>query len=385
MRLIFISPFFWPEPISSGRYNSLLVKALSDFKCLDRLDVVCLHPFYPDWVSEKSPPWESAKISLHRPAHLIWFGKKKFVQRFVLELFFYYHVASQLLKLNVDQDCIVVNVVPPSLFCHVVNFLTKKIKKIVIVHDLQVGYLEKKGILGTGIGKIVKMIEKKGFREADRIICLSRVMAEAVEKQFEVDPRKITIKYPFSVLSYKKNPHWHRSFGRRDFDPKSTFVYSGGLGDKQDFKTVLDCFARKRLQDKNACFKIFSKGFVFEKLKTGNINLRIEFLNLIDERYLVDFFSQGFIFVVPIGRGVSDFSIPSKIFDLLACGSRILCICDEDSEMRRLLKDSTNSHLFTWEEFEGASLSDLLEISQNERVSNVICSPADVALEIISV
>jgi hypothetical protein len=46
-RLLLLSPFFFPEPISTGRYNTFLVQALVDKGV--HVDVICFHPLYPNW------------------------------------------------------------------------------------------------------------------------------------------------------------------------------------------------------------------------------------------------------------------------------------------------------------------------------------------------
>ncbi len=46
-RVLFLSPFFYPEMISTGKYNSYLVKVLVNRGY--SVDVVASHPLYPDW------------------------------------------------------------------------------------------------------------------------------------------------------------------------------------------------------------------------------------------------------------------------------------------------------------------------------------------------
>ena len=47
MNILLLSPFFYPEPISTGKYNTDLVKEL--VKNRYELSVLCSHPIYPDW------------------------------------------------------------------------------------------------------------------------------------------------------------------------------------------------------------------------------------------------------------------------------------------------------------------------------------------------
>jgi colanic acid biosynthesis glycosyl transferase WcaI len=43
--MLFLSPFFFPEPISTGRYNTVIAKEFS-------IDVLCPHSIYPKWKVE---------------------------------------------------------------------------------------------------------------------------------------------------------------------------------------------------------------------------------------------------------------------------------------------------------------------------------------------
>ena len=50
--ILIISPFFFPEPISTGKYNTELALALRDKG--HNVTFLCFHPFYPNWVIKKS-------------------------------------------------------------------------------------------------------------------------------------------------------------------------------------------------------------------------------------------------------------------------------------------------------------------------------------------
>ena len=52
MNILLLSPFFYPEPISTGKYNTDFVKELA--KKGHKVTVVCSHPIYPNWKVKKS-------------------------------------------------------------------------------------------------------------------------------------------------------------------------------------------------------------------------------------------------------------------------------------------------------------------------------------------
>lgn len=51
-KVLIVSPFFFPELISTGKYNTDL--AIQMYKQKLRVEVLCSHPLYPDWKPQKS-------------------------------------------------------------------------------------------------------------------------------------------------------------------------------------------------------------------------------------------------------------------------------------------------------------------------------------------
>src|ERR1700716_3087177 len=86
--ILLLSPFFWPEPISTGKYNSLLAQALT--RRGSNVSAVCSHPMYPSWrpmrCDDKLPG-----ITCHRGGLLLRYPKKIWARRMVLELWFTFH------------------------------------------------------------------------------------------------------------------------------------------------------------------------------------------------------------------------------------------------------------------------------------------------------
>ena len=54
MKILILSPFFFPEPISTGKFNTALAKALRD-KGME-VTVICSHPFVSCLENPKNKP-----------------------------------------------------------------------------------------------------------------------------------------------------------------------------------------------------------------------------------------------------------------------------------------------------------------------------------------
>ena len=138
MRTLVISPFFYPELISTGRYNTWLANGLVKRGC--QVTVFACHPVYPDW-QVKFTNQQLANIKIIRGGAWLRFPSSAIIRRAILEVWFSVFVFLSYLRFGRDIN-LVVSIYPPSLFSVLLSFiLNKKNIKVGIVHDLQGVYL----------------------------------------------------------------------------------------------------------------------------------------------------------------------------------------------------------------------------------------------------
>lgn len=334
-RVLLISPFFYPEPISTGKYNTLLAKELS---CsVDQIDVLCAHPIYPKWVVE--PTSKQIKgITAIRGGRYLSFPGNVLLRRAILEIWFCFFVVYKLVFLRKKYSNII-SVFPPSLFMVFVPFFSKKAKVSGIVHDLQGVYANRdQGLIKKIIFRLIKAVEKRAFSSCDHLIFLSEDMMRVASETYNLEPSNNCVNYPFvtvDVFTDKEN--------LAHIIPKNTtsLVYSGALGEKQAPKQ-LACFMETVVQ-KNPSIKayIFSQGPEFESLRLEHPG--INFHPLVDEEDLPELLIRSSVQIVPQAEGTSDGSLPSKLPNLLASGCKIFCITDPGSELVRILESYSNA------------------------------------------
>jgi len=134
MNILLLSPFFYPEPISTGKYNTDFVKELA--KKGHKVTVVCSHPIYPNWKVKKSYSNLNG-VEIIRGGKFIKYPKNKMLRRFFLELWYAFFALQKIIFLRKKID-IIIPVFPPSLaFLFIFSVLPKHVKKCAIVHDLQ--------------------------------------------------------------------------------------------------------------------------------------------------------------------------------------------------------------------------------------------------------
>lgn len=335
--ILLLSPFFYPEPISTGKYNTILAKELS---CsVDELTVACSHPVYPKWVVEKSnEQLEGMKII--RGGAGLKYPSNTLFRRFVLELWFFCFVFKELI-FNRNKYSHIVPIFPPSLFMLLVPILCKKATVIGIVHDLQGVYAN----LGSSfirkfIFKLIKIVESWSFKACDKLIFLSEDMKDIASTEYSLTSNKIYVHYPFVTIdSFEDTGALNGIIDKKCY----SVVYSGALGEKQSPNELGDFMSKIQELNENTKSYIFSQGPEFEKLKMAYPD--INFHNLVDEKSLPELLLSSTVQIIPQAPGTSDGSLPSKLPNLLASGCKILCITDEGSELVRILDAYEAAHV----------------------------------------
>ena len=328
---LLISPFFYPEPISTGKFNTDFVIELN--KKGHNVKVLCFHPFYPNWKIKKTKD-QIAGVKIIRGSTFLRFPNKTIFRRLLLEVSFTIFILRKSRNLFRDID-IVVPVFPPSLAFHILLFfIPNRTKKVGMIHDLQEIYSKnKKGFINKVVSFFIHKIEKKCFQSCDKLIFLSNEMKEAAINLYGLK-NEMVVQYPFYSIKESSTSVLNEVFNEN----KINIVYSGALGEKQNPQGLYDffSFASKKIVDAN--FLIFSQGDIYEKLKAKNKNPLIKFFNLVPKENLEELYRRSDIQIIPQLPNTSKGSLPSKLPNLLAFGCKVLVITDERSEIDLLFK-----------------------------------------------
>jgi len=337
-RAVVFSPFFYPEAISTGRYNTYLAKALVAYGW--SVDVVTSHPLYPDWKPARTDE-QLPGVSIHRGGARMRYPRRIALRRLLLEGWFAWHalVSAWQLRRNVD---IAVFVFPPVTFAVLLQWLLpRRVRTVGIVHDLQ-GMMMNSGVVaGRGLlGRVVSAVEGYALRRCDRVICLSRSMAEVVTAGLGVEPDRCTVRYPF--VTQVPGDTGQRLNGL--FEPGGVHVvYSGALGKKQMPDLLLEFFEELVRRQENILCHIFSRGPLFEELQARRdpaLAERIRFHDLVPEEALDELYARSDVQVIPQASGTGAAAFPSKLPNLLAAGVPVFAICDAASELAQVIAET---------------------------------------------
>ncbi len=332
---VLLSPFFFPEQISTGKYNYFLAKRLIEKGA--EVTVFCSHPLYPEWYprpySENVPG-----MKIVRGGDKVRYPRSPVLRRAVLELWYFLFLVRN--RKRILKGDVIVAIYPPGLFL-LCKWLFVNKPVVGIVHDLQATYAKKQGgAIGGLVQWATRFVEKRAFWGCSRLIFLSRAMAARAEKEYGLDARKNEVCYPFVSTDFP------RDVGNNLlelFDPRYRHVvYSGALGEKQSPRELLRFFKQILAMDNDVVCHIFSRGGYFEELREQSAGVwerRLMFHDLVDERDLPELYNRSNLQIIPQQSGSSDSSLPSKLPNLLAAGVPVFVVTDEKGELAELLAD----------------------------------------------
>ena len=336
LSILTFSPFFYPEPISTGKYNTHVAKALVSEGC--SVEVIASYPFYPEWRPKRSA--ESLEgVRIYRGGSLFPYSKSMIIRRIQLELGFTLHAVRQFLfKRNKD---IVIPIFPPIIFFFFINLLiAKRTKKIGIVHDLLSvmaqfsGTFPKKTLM-----KIIRFLEKRVFLSCRKLIFVSKSMANHAISEYGLDPSKVLVCYPFVTLEKRDSANALKSLFPSEY---KHIVYSGAIGEKQNPYCLLRLFQAIIQKRTDVLCHIFSGGPIFERLKIANTpnSDRVLFHDLVQEGDLYELYLRSDIQIIPQKEGSSEGAIPSKLPNIISAGVPVFGISDPASELSELIRES---------------------------------------------
>jgi colanic acid biosynthesis glycosyl transferase WcaI len=353
--IILVSPFFYPELISTGKANQFLAEALAADG--HRVTVVCSHPLYPAWVPFRSSA--SIKgIKILRGGSWVRYPKAMPLRRMLLEAWFALYACWRVWSLRKRAD-IVVSVIPPSFFALLLHrLLPRRTRRVAVIHDLQ-GVLaaQEQSPSRKAIIRSIHAVESRAFRAQDVCIFFSADMAEVAQRSYGIHPDRMAVQYPFLTLPTESEGNGHDAKDRLESVLPADavhVVYSGALGYKQNSRELVSLMQAAAKHFPHVQFHIFSGGPLFEELREAYrfpAGPSVQFHSLVEQRDLAELYARSAIQIIPQAERTEVAALPSKLPNLLAAGVYLLAICSPGSEVEKLIDEAgTGSIVERWDE-----------------------------------
>lgn len=290
--------------------------------------------------------------------------KTNFIGRYLYGLSFV-RGATKLAK-DLDVDLFFVQSVPT------VSFTIRRLKKIgkpivYNIHDVFPGSAYELGIVKNKLlDKILKRIQRIGFKLADRVVVVSDDMRDVLLKE-KTDPNKI-----FIVNT------WYDSDSVRYIAPEdNTFVkefnidtskliiqYAGNVGQVFGLDEFVELVNALKDND-HVEFHIVGQGVKIEELKRRTQGSNIKFFGWQPQERMSEVYSYCDMEIIPLHHGVIGNNVPSKMALAMAVGKPVMNIV-EKSGYYQLFKDNHIGFSFSQEEIQEA-VHIINEISKDKR------------------
>ena len=337
-KILYISPYFWPEEIGSAPYCTELAVWLRERG--HEVRAVSFRPHYPN--IEKFTVWADgshdedfyADIRISR-VPVKERGKGGFKERIKNDLSFLWHVCRRALRGEFKGTGVVVAYVPTILTLYaarLVRLLTGA-PIVCVVHDIESGLASSLGLAqNRALLFLMRLVEKIGLNFAGHVVVLTEGM--------KAELRRIGCRRPMTVL-----PIWAdvSDFVPIDADKAPLIMYSGNFGKKQNLDQLLPLI--KRLSDEKQPVVVQMRGDGSEKER---IQKRVkewgashtQFLPLAPANEFLGVLQSANIHLVPQAFNVENYALPSKLFSIMSAGRPFICIAAEGSPLDLLAQQS---------------------------------------------
>lgn len=337
IRVLLLTEYYWPDEASTGRFLADLTARLRrDYPQLE-FEVLTSTRVYRAGVQRRLPrkeEWDGIRITRLRSLRS---GKDSFLRRAASDVLFSLQIAARVWRARCDILFMVTN---PPLMAMLVGMVNRRrrIATVYLIHDL---YPDVPVALGLwradgAFVRALRWFQRTALEESTRVVVLGRCMQDYIVRNYRIDPGKITV-----------IPSWFtvadcRVGGQCEIQADTfNVVYSGNLGQFQDFETILDGAELLRAYP-SIRVHIVGDGARAAWLRDevarrqlSNVVLR-PFLP--DDQFL-ELLRSASLGIVTLERNMEGLGVPSKTYNLLAMGVPLLAVLGEQSEVARLIAE----------------------------------------------
>lgn len=222
----------------------------------------------------------------------------------------------------------------------------KKMKVVALLQDVWPDNAVASGLISNGglIYKFFEFWQKRVYKKADKIICISSDMKQFIINK-GVKEDKLEVVHNWGYTDETVNIGWEQNeFVKKYHLDKSLFyaVYAGNVGRMQNVELVVRT-AQKLSNQPKIKFLIIGDGVnreqiehMVEEQKLDNIT----FLPMQPKELATSVYSAASVNLIPLVEGGIKTALPSKTGVVLSCGKPIIACVDKDSEFAKLIESN---------------------------------------------
>lgn len=269
--------------------------------------------------------------------------KSNIIVRYLRDTITNIRMAKQLRK--IQQADLLFEDVSYSSYWSVRKAKKKKMKVVAMLQDVWPDNAVASGLIGNKgiIYKFFECWQKKVYKKADKLICISDDMKKFIESK-GVSGSKISVIYNWGYTDELVDIKWNENeFVKKYNLSKDVFyaVYAGNIGRMQNVELVVN--AAKELKDKKDIhFLIIGEGVnkdIIEKfIKENDLN-NVSLLPMQPSSLATSIYSAANVNIVPLVEGGIKTALPSKTGVVLSCGKPTIFCYGSECEFTKVVEN----------------------------------------------
>ena len=333
MRVTIVGINYWPEPTGIAPYTTGLAEGLTA-KGWD-VRVVTAYPHYPAWKISQGYIGTRitetiSHVSVKRSRHYVP-AQPSGATRLLMELSF--GVKSILTNWGKPELIILVS---PALFSVAIAQMRsrlsgRRIPVIVWVQDIYTRGVEETGALGPGGAGVVKRLESRVLRKADKVVVIHDRFRRYLIETLGVEDSNIEVVRNWTHIepTQPDRQAFRALFG---WGNELVVLHAGNMGAKQALENVV---AAARLADEaesHIRFVLLGNGNQRRRLEALALDVvRLDFMESLDDETFQGAMVAADILLVNEKSGLSEMAVPSKLTSYFASGRPVIAVTDEGS------------------------------------------------------
>jgi len=347
MRILLLSTYFQPESASNGILMTLLSEELT--RQGHRVTVITGMPHYDDnrilpayrrrlWARERMGEIRIIRVYLYVPAK-----KTKVLGRILNYLSF--NATSLLAGLLVgNQDLLLVP--SPPLTNGVTGWLLSRLHRIPFIYNVQDIYPDvavRLGILkNPRLIRLFERMESFVYSKATAISVISDGFTRNLQRK-GVPARKLNVIPNFIDANFVKPlPRCNPFSEAHGLNSRFVALFAGNIGLSQGMDSVVDAAAL--LQGvPEILFLIVGNGVsrlgLMQKVEQLGLQ-NVRFLPFQPYDLIPEMYAAADTCLIPLRRGLTEDSVPSKLFTIMGAGRPVVASLDRESDTYRVLTEA---------------------------------------------
>jgi colanic acid biosynthesis glycosyl transferase WcaI len=341
MRILFLTMYYKPDNAATGILMAELAEELSqqghDVRVITSMPHYSTNSIWPEYRGKFWRRERQGNIFVQRVWSYVPVHKDKLLPRFFSYLSF--TLLSALAGLLMPRPDVIVTPSPsPPLTNGISAYLLGRLRGIPFITNIQDIYPD----VAIRMGVMKNPVVVAGYKKLERFVYAHSQAVTVISEGFRrnltdkgVPPEKITV-IPNFIDAKFVSPHpRHNSFSAdQGWDSKFVVLFAGNVGMSQGLDTVLEAAGLLR-ETPDLLFAIVGNGaskpsLVAQAEKMGLQN--VQFLPYQSYSDVPVLYSSADIGLIPLRRGFTNDSVPSKLFTIMGVARPVIASVDADSE-----------------------------------------------------